>query len=267
MREFLSFFSNQDWFGRSGPFGYNTEKIIFIIITMLLCVFIPMRLKGKGNGAKKTLIAFWIFALTLDIVKYIFYNAYCYINDFSLSRYELPFWTCTIFLTILPLSLFSNNEKIKASCNAFICSISFVGGIVNYLFPQESIFSFMGLHTFLYHFILTIVPLIMLISGYYKPKFKHCLGAVTIFIVYAIPVFIIDNMFEFDYMFIYNGTWLGPLSKLAALIPYNILWTLICLIGHIIVAALIVFMEELIINRNQKVEDKQLSNILSIGEE
>ena len=149
--------------------------------------------------------------------------------------------------------MFSKNEKIRNACNAFLCSISLVGGIVNYLFPLESVLSFMGLHTFLYHFILTIVPLTMLASGYYKPKFKHWVGAITVFMIYAIPVFVIDNIFQFDYMFIYNGAWFGPLSKLAAKIPYNLLWTVVCLIGHAVVAALVVLVEDKIINRKSKV--------------
>ena len=253
MREFLNFFGDQDWLGRSGPFGYNTERIILSIITIGLCIFVPLWLRGKGNGARKTLIAFWIFALSIDIIKYVFYNAWCYVNDFPLSKYEFPLWTCTIFLTVLPVSLFSKNEKIRNACNAFLCSISLVGGIVNYLFPLESVLSFMGLHTFLYHFILTIVPLTMLASGYYKPKFKHWVGAITVFMIYAIPVFVIDNIFQFDYMFIYNGAWFGPLSKLAAKIPYNLLWTVVCLIGHAVVAALVVLVEDKIINRKSKV--------------
>ena len=45
----------------------------------------------------------------------------------------------------------------------------------------------MGLHTFLYHFALIITPVLMLSTGYYKPKFNHYKGAVLIFVIFAIP--------------------------------------------------------------------------------
>ena len=92
---------------------------------------------------------------------------------------------------MVPLSLFAKNLTIKNACNAFICSLSMIGGIINFVFPTDSLFSFMGLHTFLYHFALIITPVLMLSTGYYKPKFNHYKGAVLIFVIFAIPVFII----------------------------------------------------------------------------
>jgi len=251
MHEFLDFFAVEDWFGRPGPYGFNTERIIFVIISVFLCCFIPIKLKGRKNAERKALVSLWIFALILDVIKYIFYNAYCLKNNLSIDKFEFPLWTCTIFLIVLPLSLFLKNEKVKQACNAFLCSISFVGGIINFLFPSESLFSFMGLHTFLYHFVLTIVPIIMLVTGYYKPKFNHCLGAILIFVIYAIPVFVIDNIFALDYMFIYDGSWFGPMSEFAVLMPHRLVWTLICVVGHALVAMLIILIEDLLITKGQ----------------
>lgn len=246
MNSFLDFFAVDDWFGRPEPYGFNAERIILATICVFLCIFVPIKLKGKPNATKKVLIFLWIFALVLDIVKYIFYNAYCIVHQLPINKFELPLWACTIFLFVMPISLFGKNQLIKRACNAFLCSILFIGGIINFLFPTDSLFSFMGLHTFIYHFLLTIAPLIMLVTGYYKPKFKDCIGAIIIFVIYAIPVFVIDNIFMLDYMFIYNGSWFGPMSEFAQIIPHRLLWTVICILGHALVSVLIILLESIL---------------------
>ena len=108
----------------------------------------------------------------------------------------------------------------------------------------------MGLHTFLYHFALIITPALMLSTGYYKPKFNHYKGAVLIFVIFAIPVFIYNSIFEQDYMFIYNGSWFGPMADFAASMPHRIVWTIVCMLGHIFVITLMVFLESKIFKNN-----------------
>lgn len=252
MQNFLDFFGVPDWFGRPEPYGFSIERIILVSICIFLCIFLPIKLKNKLKATKKVLIGLWITALVIDIIKYIFYNAYCIKNNLEFSRLELPLWTCTIYLFVLPLSLFSKNQKVQNACKAFICSISMMGGFANFLFPTESLFSFMGLHTFIYHFILFITPIIMLATGVYKPELKHAKGAILIFIIYAVPVFIFDNLFQQDYMFIYNGTWFGPLADLASLMPHRLVWTVVSLIGHFAVATLMIYIESKIIQKTAK---------------
>ena len=250
MNEFLDFFSDKDWFNRPGPFGFNLERIIFLSICIFIAVYLIIKLKKDVKATKKAIIYFLIFAVVLDLIKYIFYNSYCIKNDLPLEYFEFPLWTCSIYLFVVPLSLFSKNQKIKDSCNAFICSISLIGGITNFLFPTDSLFSFMGLHTFLYHFALIITPALMLSTGYYKPKFNHYKGAVLIFVIFAIPVFIYNSIFEQDYMFIYNGSWFGPMADFAASMPHRIVWTIVCMLGHIFVITLMVFLESKIFKNN-----------------
>ena len=250
MLGFLDFFAVPDWFGRPEPYGYNLERIIFILICILLCIFIPIKLKKDISATGKTIFGLWIFALAIDLIKYIFYNAYCITNDLPFSSLEFPLWTCSIYLFVVPLSLFSKNPKIKDACNAFICSISMLGGFINFLFPTESLFSFMGLHTFVYHFILLITPIIMLSSGYYKPRFEYFKGAIFIFIAYGIPVFIFNNIFEQDYMFTYDGSWFGPMADFAELMPHRLVWTAVCVAGHALVTMLIILIESKLIKND-----------------
>lgn len=102
----------------------------------------------------------------------------------------------------------------------------------------------------------------MLATGVYKPELKHAKGAILIFIIYAVPVFIFDNLFQQDYMFIYNGTWFGPLADLARLMPHRLVWTVVSLIGHFAVATLMIYIESKIIQKIAKQQAiKQAGNI------
>ena len=156
MKKFLDFFAIVDWFGRQDPYNFNIEKIILTIIFAIACCVVPILLKNKPNATKKVILSLWISAVVLDVIKYVFYNASCIVNGLPFESLEFPLWTCSIYLFALPISMFHKNEKLKNACNGFICSISMIGGFINFLFPSESLFSFMGLHTFLYHFILLI---------------------------------------------------------------------------------------------------------------
>jgi hypothetical protein len=249
MNDFLDFFSNKDWFNRPDDFGFSLERIIFLLVCFIISVLLIIHIKKDIKAAKHTILSFWIFSVIIDLLKYIFYNSYCIKNNLPFDSFEFPLWTCSIYLFVVPLSLFAKNLTIKNACNAFICSLSMIGGIINFIFPTDSLFSFMGLHTFLYHFMLLITPIIMLTSGYYKPKFNHSIGAIIIFIMYAIPVYIFNSIFELDYMFIYNGSWFGPMAEFASMMPHRIIWTIVCVLGHILVTILMIFIESKIIKR------------------
>ena len=252
MKNFLDFFAVPDWFNRPEPYGFNLERIIFVLVCVSACVLVPIILKKNKKLAKRVILYLWLSAVTLDLIKYIFYNAYCITNSLPFEWFDLPLWTCSIYLFAVPISLFTKNQKVKDSCDAFICSTSLIGGFINFMFPTESLFSFMGLHTFLYHFILFITPIIMLSTGYYEPKIKHFKGAVLIFVLYAIPVFVYDSIFKQDYMFIYNGAWFGPMADFAALMPHRLVWTVVCVVGHALVTTLLVVIETKLVELSNK---------------
>ena len=92
----------------------------------------------------------------------------------------------------------------------------------------------------------------MLSTGYYQPKIKHFKGAVLIFVLYAIPVFVYDSIFKQDYMFIYNGAWFGPMADFAALMPHRLVWTVVCVVGHALVTTLLVVIETKLVELSNK---------------
>jgi len=237
----MNFFTNPDWFGRPGPFAYNLEYIIAIVVLIALSFILPIFLRKKETKAvRKVLIVLWIVAVALDLTKY----GYNWISNLlkgpvsSIGNLDFPLWTCSMFLYLMPIVLFSKHEKVSRACAAFICTISFFAGIVNFAIPaEESLFSFYGMHKIIYHYILMLVPAIMLGTGYFKPKFKDIASIMIVFIIFGIPVYIFNALFQQDYMFTYDGSWL-PFD--ASFISSKPLYTFLALIAYALLALLVI---------------------------
>lgn len=235
----MSFFTSEDWFGRSGPFAYNIEYIVFIALSVVFAFVLPILLrKTQKKTIKIVLISLWLLAVILDVTKY----TYHFVHDISsgnvaIANLDFPLWTCSIFLYIMPIVLFCKNEKISRACSAFVCTISLFAGIVNFAIPcEESLFSFFGMHKTLYHYILMLTPAIMLGTGYIKLKLKDVFGAMAVFVIFGIPVYIFNVIFNQDYMFTYNGSFL-PID-MSTIITIKPLYTLLSIILHILITLL-----------------------------
>ena len=238
--EIMNFFTNPDWFGRSGPFAYNLEYLVFIIIAIAFSVVFPIILRKKqSKTVKSVLITLWCIAVALDGLKY----GYGLISNIasgnvSIANIDLPLWTCSMYLYLMPFALFCKNEKVARACSAFICTISFFGGIINFAVPaEESFFSFYGLHKFIYHYVLMLTPIVMLSTGYIKLKIKDVIGIMAIFVIFGIPVYIFNAITHQDYMFTYDGSWL-PID--VSFISFKPLYTLICLVMYCLVTLLFI---------------------------
>ena len=237
----MNFFTNPDWFGRPGPFAYNADYIVFIILSIALAFVFPILLrKAKQKTVKTALIVLWGIAVLLDTVKY----GYSMIINLSngvqgLGNYDIPLWTCSMFLYLMPFVLFCKNERISRACSAFICTISFFAGMVNFAIPcDDSLFSFYGMHKTVYHYVLMLTPAIMLATGYIKLKIKDIVGIMVVFIAFAIPVYVFNAAYAQDYMFTYDGSWLPiDVSSISAIKP---LYILLCLTVYALVALLFI---------------------------
>ena len=236
----MNFFENPDWFGRPGPFAYNLEYIIFIVLAVAFAFIAPILLRKKDKKTIKTiLIVLWAVAVFLDLLKY----GYSLINNIvnhtlSIETLDVPLWTCSMFLYVMPIALFGKNEKVKRACAAFICTISFFAGIVNFAIPCDvSLFSFLGLHKTVFHYILMLTPSIMLGTGYIKLSIKDFIPTMIVLIVFAVPVYVFNAFTKQDYMFTYDGSWL-PID--ASFISFKPLYTLLVLIVYALLALMVI---------------------------
>ena len=251
-----------DLFGREGSFLYAPEYLVFFAIAVLTAIILPIMLKRlPKEKVRKLLIGLWIFCLVYDIVKYLI-SWSGYITDGNPFNFTtaLPLHTCSTFWYVPAIALFAKNERSKNAAMCYLCTINMFGGIVGMFMATDmmscySMFSLYGSQTMIYHALLFIFPSIMLVTGYYRPKAEHLKWGYALFLCIAIPVFIFDNIFKADYMYIYDSSLLGIFKPIADAMPHRLLWTLIAFAAYFIIAVVFLFAEMGIIalcERNKK---------------
>lgn len=238
----MNFFENPDWFGRPGPFAYNLEYIVFMVLAIAFVFVLPILLKGKDKKIiKLLLIILWGVAVVLDILKYGYLLISNAVNGtFTIANIDVPLWTCSMFLYLMPFVLFCKTEKVQRACTAFICTISLFAGLVNFAVPaEESLFSFFGLHKMVYHYILLLTPAIMLGTGFIKLNLKDLLPSMIVLVIFAVPVYVFNAIFKQDYMFIYDGSFL-PFDASSISSVSKLLYTLLALIAYAVLALMVI---------------------------
>ena len=235
------FWDISDWFGRSGPYLLNAEHITFLVlVTLGGGILLPLLLrKAKRKTIHTVLIALWAFALVIDLIKWgsIWIDDIINHEAFNVGG-QLPLHFCSMFLFIMPFALFAKNEKLKMAATNFVCTVSMVMGYMalylsTWMMNNFSLFSFPGMHTMLYHAVLFVCPMIMLLTGYYQPKWKDMFGGMAVFGVIAAIMIAFDNIFVVDYMYLYDESSLGTFHFISQNVPHRLVWTLIAVLGYV----------------------------------
>ena len=178
----------------------------------------------------------------------------------------LPLYTCSMFLYIMPIALFAKREKIKTAALNFMCTMMLPLGFVSMFLSLMmtvgcSLFSFYGLHTLIYHSMLYIVPMVILITGYYKPKWKDVWSGLLLFACIVAVVLTFDTICKVDYMYLYDGSTFTVVSFITNAVPHRLVWTAILLVCYFVIMvatqALILGIIKLVNKKKVVIEDKK----------
>lgn len=200
-----NWFETHDLLNREGPFTYCVDYIVWYVVALLLVgvgIFFLNKYKTEKR-VKIVLIVLWAVALIVDLAKLI-KNIY---YGFSISS-DIPFYICSLYLYLMPVAIWGKGIWKRMACT-FICTLGLFGAIMNYVIPSvvvnNSLFSFSGFHTTLYHTILWTTPLVMLCTGYFKLKFKDYGWSLLAFVVITLPIVIFNFIAKTDYMYFREG--------------------------------------------------------------
>lgn len=230
---------SHDWLGRSGPFTNNLEYMLFYLAFLIFSVTLIIVLKKK-NSPKLTrivLMVLYFINVALDMMKLYVLQLD---GDFNVGN-DMLLYLCSMFLYTMPFALFAKG-KWKDAGSTYVCTIGVFGALMNFVVPgvikNNSLFSFFGLHTTIYHLNLLLVPAIMLITGYHKLKWKDFGWAFLLFFIVSIPALFFNFMAKTDWMYLRVGSGL-PLPFIEPLVEkIGGLWTLICYMGYAAIQAL-----------------------------
>ena len=238
-----------DWQNRNlDSYLFNYEYLIFwaLAFTGLAVAAILLR-RCKRETVHKVLICIWAFALFYDVAKWIISWSATAMFEQEFSMFAgLPLHTCSSYWYIAPLALFVKNKKLKRALCNYQCTILLWGGLMGMLLCVAmmqcySFTSYYGSQIQIYHLMILATSVIMLSTGYYKPKKYDFLLGFAVFAVIAFPVFVFNNIFETDYMYTYDQSALYIFSFIADNLPHRILWTLIAVAGYLGLTAIFTF--------------------------
>ncbi len=244
--EFLDFFEGRDWLGRDlDSYLYAPEYLIFFAIAVMTAIVLPLILRRQQQQTlKKVLIGLWLFLIIYDVSKFCLSWASTALHGdpFYVSS-ALPFHACSTIWYSAPIALLAKKESTRRAWSAYLCSINLFGGIVGMflgtaMMTHYSFVSYYGSQMMIYHSLLVIIPLFMLLTGYYKPQWRDILPGFAVFGLIAVPTFIFDTIFQCDYMYIYDGSTLEPFKALAAQMPHRLVWTVIAVVGYFLLVAI-----------------------------
>lgn len=267
-----SFFSARDWFGRTDEsFLFNFEHIVFIVMAFIIGIVLPLVLR-RAKVSRKTvhivLIALWVATVVWDLVKWLWgmIPVFKGLESFNVAS-GMPFHTCSVYMFVAPFALFAKG-KVRTAASSFLTELSLITGFVSLILSFAmmncySVFSFYGLHTMVYHSILYIMPMTMLITGYYKPQKKDFLyGFVAFMVVFAV-IFTFDNIYKTDYMYIYDGSTFEIFKVISENVPHRLVWTVLAVMAYFI----IIVVSHFVILGIQKLCDKKAVSALPEREE
>ena len=229
----MDFFDSKDWLNRPGPtYAFQLDHILFVVIGMLLGVGLCFLLYKKDKKVIKiTLLSIWAFAVLIELIYYGHGYIKCIMGKETFNiETMLPFHSCLMFLYVFPVAIFCKNPIIKtAACN-FLVVINMIIGFIT-LFVGcppvgSSALSFAGVQSLVLHIIIVIVPLIMVVTGYYDIQLKDIRLGLLAFATLGLTMWIFDAITGCDYFYFYDGHTFPVLKIISENVP-ALVWTLI----------------------------------------
>ena len=152
-------------------------------------------------------------------------------NPFKLDSH-LPLHSCLMFFYLFPFAIFSNNKVIKLATSNFLVVVNMIMGFITLFVgcPSSgySALSFDGVQILTYHGIIVIVPLIMVVTNYWK-------YGLSLFGILSVFIWTFDAIFGCDYFFFYDGHRF-PAFKFISENVHHLVWTLIVVSCYVITA-------------------------------
>ena len=171
---FENFFTHKDFLPSADKIAgtlFTPLHIVFSICLLSAVVALSILLSKKSEKAIRTVFAIlWAFLVVFEVTKIIWETVSGASVSFEWTGI-LPLYPCSIFMYAMPFAIWGKGKVRYAACG-YVCSLGFVGGVVNFVYPANilgnySCISFAGFHTFLYHGTIIFVTLVMIISGYH----------------------------------------------------------------------------------------------------
>ena len=263
----MNFFYDNDWLNREPPYAFTWDHLLLIGVFMLIGVGIALFLRKKSHKTVKiVLISLWAFYVTLNLIYYpvLYYHSFTNPSEFPFNiETMLPLHSCLMFMYVFPFAIFSKNKIIKTAASNFLVAVNMIMGFITLFVGcpgSTSAFSYFGLHTLIYHSLDVIVPLIMLVTGFYGIKKKDILYGLSLFAILSTFIYAFDAITKCDYFYFYDGHVFPAFKFISENVPHHLLWSLLIISCYVITAVAMHFLVigiKYLINKHKEKTSKQ----------
>ena len=175
---------------------------ILLLLVLAACIIAGLLLirRLKPPQAQRVLYGAAILVPLLELS----HSVWLYLTGTTSLIKLLPLHLCGLQSLFIPLAVFT-----KFTCfRDFVYATSLLGGIFGTVMPSGvadyyPLWSFQTLQTFALHGLLIFVPLAMILCGQHWPSIQRFPRVLCIFLLAALGVGIVDQMFGENYMFLY----------------------------------------------------------------
>lgn len=174
---------------------FNIAHFILMSFVPLLIIVLYFSFRHTSEKTK-----FWVI-LIVCIVNFIMYFSYKIVYCIATPEIniwnELPIHLCNLNLFFMPIALIYKNRYFFGYFY-FVGMIASLSGIVFFgsVFLGYNAFSYVVLIYFIYHALLIVVSLLIIVFGFYKPRFNDILVALIMLAILAISLHIINIVFR-----------------------------------------------------------------------
>ena len=229
------------------PYGngyplFGKEHIASTAVTLVMVVLFAF-LYRKADEKKQRIIlkVIPIFMAALEIFKDMFLIK---VHRFGLGY--LPLHVCSIGIFVFMLREFLPWKKVKDIFGEVSVILIMPGALAALIFPDWTyvypVLNFINLHSFVWHGLLVLYPLLLLMRGDVKPSVKHIHYVLLFLCVVVPPIYAFDKRFGCNYFFVSRPEVSTPLEWI-----YNITGSKGYLIGYGILTVSVILAEYMVL--------------------
>ncbi len=245
----MDFFLSRDWLNREPPYAFQWDHLVFIFFIIATAIGLSFLLHKKSRKTVEiTLIALWAFGFAVAISYYVMTWVQSAQDPsghpFNLQG-DLPLHSCLMFFYVFPLAIFVKNKIVRTAASNFLVIVNMIMGFIT-LFVGcppvgKAAFSYSGFQSLTYHGIIFIVPVLMLVTGYYDLKIKDIFYGLAAFGILGTAMWIFDHFSGCDYFYFYDGHTFPILHEISDNV-HHLVWTLLIVFCYVTTGVIIHFL-------------------------
>ncbi len=185
---------------------FGTMHLVWLLSIVVVTVLLALIYRKAEKYRKIILYTVGIIIVVLELLKNAFH---IWRGEFSYGY--LPFHLCGINILLVAFDMIKPTKIVRN----FLYYFCIAGASLALLFPNWTslpCMNFSSIHSFLIHAFLVVYPVLLVSSGEVKPDLKTMPKCIGLLVLIAIPVYIMNLLWDTNFMFLMEPDKGNPLE-------------------------------------------------------